>query len=77
MFFDKDEIEWREDAQGELYRTLFALKKQHPALWNGRCGGPHGARARTSAESAVLSFVRAVGDDRVFGAFNFATRSGR
>ncbi len=29
-------------------------------------------RVPNSAESAVLSFVRAVGDDRVFGAFNFS-----
>ncbi|HSU74606.1 MAG TPA: alpha-glucosidase C-terminal domain-containing protein, partial [Terrabacter sp.] len=70
-FFDKDEIEWREDEQGELYRTLFALKKQHPALWNGAVGGRM-VRVPNSAESAVLSFVRAVDGDRVFGAFNFS-----
>ncbi len=29
-------------------------------------------RVPNSAESAVLSFVRAVGDDRVLGAFNFS-----
>ena len=38
-FFDKDVINWRADPQGELYRQLFALKKQHPALWNGASGG--------------------------------------
>lgn len=70
-FFDKDEIDWREDEQGELYRSLFALKKQHPALWNGAAGGRM-VRVPNSAESAVLSFVRAVDGDRVFGAFNFS-----
>ena len=71
VFFDKDEIEWREDEQGELYRRLFALKKEHPALWNGAAGGRM-VRVPNSAEAAVLSFVRAVGDDRVLGAFNFS-----
>jgi hypothetical protein len=71
VFFDKDEIEWRDDEQGELYRRLFALKKAHPALWNGAAGGRM-VRVPNSAEAAVLSFVRAVGDDRVFAAFNFS-----
>src|SRR4029078_11023265 len=71
VFFDKDEIEWREDEQGELYRQLFALKKAHPALWNG-AGGGRVVRVRNSAEASVLVFVRAVGDDRVLGAFNFS-----
>lgn len=70
VFFDKDEIEWREHEQGELYRRLFALKKAHPALWNGAWGGRM-VRVPNDAESEVLSFVRRVDDDRVFGAFNF------
>ncbi|MBB2986934.1 alpha-amylase family glycosyl hydrolase [Terracoccus luteus] len=70
VFFDKDEIEWRDDPQGELYRTLFALKKAHPALWNGAWGGRM-VRVPNDAESKVLSFVRRVDGDRVFGAFNF------
>lgn len=69
-FFDKDQIDWREHEQGELYRTLFALKKAHPALWNGAAGGRM-VRVPNDAESKVLSFVRAVSGDRVFGAFNF------
>lgn len=71
VFFDKDEIEWRDDdPQGRLYRRLFALKKQHPALWNGAWGGRM-VRVPNDAESAVLSFVREMDGDRVFGAFNF------
>ncbi len=70
VFFDKDEIEWREDPQGELYRTLFALKKAHSALWNGAWGARM-VRVPNDDESSVLSFVRAHDDDRVFGAFNF------
>jgi glycosidase len=71
VFFDKDEIEWRQDQQGELYRTLFALKRAHPALWNGAWGGRM-VRVPNSDEKAVLSFVRAQAGDRVFGAFNLS-----
>jgi glycosidase len=70
-FFDKDEIEWREDPQGELYRRLFALRKAHRALWNGSWGGRM-VRVPNSDETSVLSFVRAVEGDRVFAAFNFS-----
>jgi glycosidase len=70
-FFDKDLIEWREDPQGELYRTLFALKKAHRALWNGSWGGRM-VRVPNSDETSVIAFVRAAEDDRVFAAFNLS-----
>ena len=73
LFFDKDEIEWREDAQGELYRRLFALKKQHHALWNGRWGARM-VRVPNDQESAVLSFVREHEDDAVLAVFNFSAQ---
>jgi glycosidase len=75
VFFDKDEITWREDPQGELYRSLFALKKAHPALWNAAWGARM-VRVPNDAEDRVISFVRAHdgdhGDDAVFGAFNLS-----
>ncbi|HET7399003.1 MAG TPA: alpha-amylase family glycosyl hydrolase [Intrasporangium sp.] len=71
VFFDKDEIEWREHEQGELYRRLFALKKAHRALWNGAWGGRM-VRVPNSDEKAVLSFVREQEGDKVFAAFNFS-----
>jgi glycosidase len=74
-FFEKDEITWGEHAQGELYRRLLALKKQHPALWNGAWGARM-ERVTHDHESTVLAFVRAQevagGTDRVFAAFNFS-----
>ncbi|GAB3073888.1 alpha-amylase family glycosyl hydrolase [Intrasporangium mesophilum] len=70
-FFDKDEIEWRQDPQGELYRRLFALKKAHRALWNGSWGGRM-VRVPNTDEKSVLSFVRAADGDRVFAAFNLS-----
>ncbi len=70
-FFDKDLIEWREDPQGELYRTLFALKKAHRALWNGAWGGRM-VRVPNSDEASVIAFVREAEGDRVFAAFNLS-----
>ena len=70
-FFTKDEITWREDPQGELYRSLFALKKAHPALWNGAAGGRM-VRIANSEEAAVLSFFREQGGDLVLAAFNLS-----
>ena len=70
-FFTKDQIAWREDEQGTLYRRLFALKKQHRALWNGRWGARM-VRVPNTDETAVLSFVRAHDDDHVFAVFNLS-----
>ncbi|EWT00964.1 alpha-amlyase [Intrasporangium oryzae NRRL B-24470] len=71
VFFEKDEIEWRDDPQGELYRRLFALKKAHPALWNGAWGARM-VRVPNSDEKSVLCFVRAQDGDRLLGAFNLS-----
>ncbi len=78
-FFERDPIEWREDPQEALYRSLFALKKAHPALWNGAWGAAMD-RVPNTAEQWVLSFVRShPGDpgDTVFAVFNFSDRSRR
>ena len=72
-FFTKDQIDWTgagTDEQGELYRRLFALKKEHHALWNGRWGARM-VRVPNHHEATVLSFVRAHDDDVVFAVFNF------
>lgn len=70
-FFDKDQIEWRDHPQGELYRRLFALKKAHPALWNGSWGSSM-EPVPNSAETAVLSFVRRTDDDTVLAVLNLS-----
>ncbi|MFK5646445.1 alpha-amylase family glycosyl hydrolase [Ornithinimicrobium sp. LYQ121] len=76
-FFDKDEIEWREDPQGELYRQLFALKKAHPALWNAAWGARM-TRVVNDDETRVISFVR-VHETRnaVVAAFNLSDSPAR
>lgn len=76
-FFDKDEIVWREDRQGELYRTLFALKKAHPALWNAAWGAQM-TRVPNDVEDQVISFVRVhESGDAVVAAFNLSGRPAR
>ncbi len=54
-FFEKDAIDWREDAVGDLYRRLFALKHASPALWNAPWGAP---MVRIPVASPALAFVR-------------------
>ncbi len=72
LFFEKDVIEWREHELGDFYRGLFALKKAHPALWNGAWGAPM-TRIPNSHEERWLTFVRDHPDgDRVLAAFNFS-----
>ncbi len=70
-FFEKDPIEWREHPVGELYRDLFALKKETRALWNGRWGALM-EHVPNSAPSRVFSFVRRNADEQVFAVFNFS-----
>jgi hypothetical protein len=81
LFFDKDEIDWREHPMGDLYHRLFRLKKEHRALWNGAWGAPM-TRVPNSDESHVLSFVRlataddpsGAAEDVVFAVFNFSAQ---
>jgi glycosidase len=68
-FFEKDPIEWREHPIGELYRTLFALKKENTALWNAHWGARM-LQVRNSAPDHVFSFVRQNDQDKVFAVLN-------
>jgi glycosidase len=70
-FFEKDPIVWADHPVAELYRKLFALKKANTALWNGHWGATMIA-VPNSAPTAVLSFVRGNGRDKVFAVFNFS-----
>ncbi|NNE26523.1 MAG: alpha-amylase [Saprospiraceae bacterium] len=39
QFFVKDPIEWGDYAYADFYKSLFELKHNNPALWNGGAGG--------------------------------------
>jgi len=70
-FFEKDPIEWREHPIGELYKKLFALKKENTTLWNGKWGALM-IKVPSSKRLEVLSFVRENENDKVFAVFNFS-----
>lgn len=70
-FFERDPIEWREHALGELYRRLIALKKANSALWNAHWGARM-IHVPNSASAHVLSFVRQNQRDKLFAVLNFS-----
>lgn len=73
-FFAKDPIDWRKDPIGDLYTSLFALKHQVTALWNGAAGARM-APVANSQPSKALSFLRANKKDGVFAVFNLSAES--
>ncbi len=70
-FFEKDPIDWQPHPMGELYRKLFAIKKENRALWNGAWGARM-IHVPNSTPEAVFSFVRETAHNKVFAAINFA-----
>ncbi|NJL12602.1 MAG: alpha-amylase [Microscillaceae bacterium] len=73
-FFEKDEVKWQEHPIGDLYKKLFKLKKEHPALWNGAFGGEmHLTKNTQPAE--VFSFVREKEGKKVLAVFNFSKKA--
>ncbi len=72
-FFERDPIAWRPHPLGELYRKLFALKRENTALWNAAWGARM-IPVFNDAPAQALSFVRRNERDRVFAVFNFSDR---
>ena len=72
-FFDKDEILWRDHPIGALYKILFELKHDNPALWNGKWGGVM-ERIRNDQMDQVVSFVRERGDNKVVTIVNYSAK---
>jgi glycosidase len=70
-FFEKDPIQWKEHAIGELYRDLFTLMKSNTALWHAKWGSRM-IKVPNNNEAKVFSFVRANDKDKVFAVFNFS-----
>ena len=64
-FFEKDSIDWsRGYVFSNLYKTLFQLKEDNPALWNGEFGGSL-EWIETSANESVLAYRRKKGEHEV------------
>lgn len=73
-FFEKDEIKWRKHPIGDLYKSLFKLKHENQALWNGNWGGKM-IPVPNSNPKNVFSFARKKADDKVFAVFNFSDKA--
>ncbi len=69
-FFDKDEIEWKEDKMFELYKNLVVLKRGHPALSNGY----KIERIKTDAEDSVLLFTVGNENSRIIAFINLSDK---
>lgn len=73
-FFEKDEIEWKEHPLGNLYKQLFALKKENTALWNAHWGSRM-IHVPNTVPSKVFSFVRKNERNKVFVVLNFSAQT--
>lgn len=70
-FFDKDTIDWSNLPLEGFYKTLFELKENNEALWNGAYGG-HAKRINTEDNSGnVYAFVREKNGNQVVVIINF------
>ena len=71
LFFEKDEIIWKEHPFNILYTSLNKLKKDNPALWNPGFGGEMGI-IKNSRPEQVLSFIRRKGENEVLYTLNLS-----
>jgi 1,4-alpha-glucan branching enzyme len=71
QFFERDPIDWVEHPMGQFYQRLLTLKKDCPALWNGRSGARM-VQVPNDRHTAVLSFVRDHPRGRVLAVLNLS-----
>ena len=70
-FFEKDEIEWRDHPNEEIYTRLLHLKRNNEALWNGAQGGDI-QRISSTNDTGVLAFQRKKEEDEVLVVLNLS-----
>lgn len=70
-FFDKDVIDFSNLKYEKFYKTLFYLKHNNQALWNGKYGGEM-IRIVNNNPNKIISFYREKNQDAVFPIFNFS-----
>ncbi|OWK74323.1 alpha-amlyase [Flavobacteriaceae bacterium JJC] len=70
-FFERDPIVWKKHENEALYTTLFGLKHQNQALWNGSRGGEM-VRIMNDQPDQVISFVREKNGDKVLTFINLS-----
>ncbi|MBN1996807.1 T9SS type A sorting domain-containing protein [candidate division KSB1 bacterium] len=74
LFFEKDQIEWREHENASIYKALLLLKMDNPALWNGEKGGAL-RRISTAHDTDTFVFVREKDRKRVLVVLNLSGRA--
>lgn len=70
-FFERDPIVWKKHENEAIYTTLFGLKHQNQALWNGSRGGEM-VRIMNDQPDQVISFVREKNGDKVLTFINLS-----
>lgn len=75
-FFEKDPIVWQDNKYREFYTKLFALRREHSALWNGRWGARM-IEVTTAAPKKIFAFVRQNDSDKVLALFNLTDQPQR
>lgn len=71
LFFDKDQVLWKNYERGEFYTKLLHLKKENQALWNGDKGGVL-QRVPTTDNANIFAFIREKNGDKVFVVLNLS-----
>lgn len=72
-FFEKDEIEWKNDPMFDIYRKLMTLKLNNQALWNGEKGGQMEI-VKLNDNKNVFCFTRQKGKNKIFAIFNLSNK---
>lgn len=73
-FFEKDTISWERQDLMPFYTAMLALKKTHPALWNGNYGGDFEVLAVDSTAN-TYAYKRFSGEREVLVYLNFSAAS--
>jgi glycosidase len=73
-FFERDPIVWKDHKFRALYTSLFHLKQNNHALWNGLYGGQP-QLIHTSDDQHIFAFVRNKDSDEVIGIFNLSDKT--
>ena len=73
-FFEKDTISWERQDLMPFYTALLALKKTHPAMWNGNFGGDFEVLA-VDAVANTYAYKRVFEEREVLVYLNFSNAS--
>ncbi len=71
LFFEKDTINWDNLVNADLYSTLNNLKKDNPALWNGKFGGKM-TRLGNGSNQHVFGSIREKDGNRILTIINMS-----